>query len=285
MKYSILILFVFLSSCFADQELDSKLDKLKTKETLKEEFIFKDYDFSDGTYTLFFINSDYNNADQKYQYIRNNYIISSREFLQFIKSDFTGMEVDWIHRCGYDYNIYLTRNDSVLLDMRINFHCEHLSTSNYSNYTIDTLKVKKYLENGEQLFLSEFKFADNRSEALKIAKDINDDSLVVLKELFKPIWCSFEGYFTVIYETKDSKSQEEIGRLIKDSIQKKYPQSDFSLKHSGSQSGGGEHALYYFDISCNENLFEGFNLFEIFKPWTKYDNYIYRVFRKEKPYR
>lgn len=198
MKYFILYIILFLST-----------------NTFSQEKIFKDFNFSSGDYALIFLDfesfklvyREESELIEKNKFIDNNthYILESKETLNLIKENWTGIETYGILNCKYDYYIYLTKNDTLVSRGDINIKCNRLNINNKA-YDIDSFNFNDYLLMADTLFMVDFDFGQDINKAKEFYQSVENDSLIVLKEHLKPKWENFdENYRFKILKRKPNR--------------------------------------------------------------------------------
>jgi len=260
-----------------------------------QEKIFKDYDFQSGEYALIFVDVTepeedyYANRQERSKAIKQSafidskvhFIIDSISTLLNIKDTWSGKKTYEMHECWYNYFIYLTKNDTVLSVMKINFECNELIVDNNA-YVFDSANVIKFLGLADTIVKTDYRFYEDKGKAEKAWKNVETDSSVVLEFFMKPLWVDYEGKFKIEYIDSSNIFGEPLEILLKEKIKDEYPDENFKLKFSGLIGGmANEPNIFYYYIICNKSLYDKFKLFRIDKKWKFYDSFGMTVYRRK----
>lgn len=261
-----------------------------------QDSIFKDFDFQSGEYALIFVDVT---GEEQGVYSKNkrelrksnkqialidsevHFIIDSISTLKSIKESWFGKKNDVMYFCWYDYFIYLTKNDSVVSKMKVNFKCSELISDN-QHYVFDSVNVTNFLGHADTVVKTLYRFGDNKRKALKYWRKIEADTSIVLRSLDKPLWVDFEGSFQIEYTDSSDALGVPINNLIEDKIQSKYPDEYFMLKWASTSVGkNDEPNTHVYDVICNKSLYDNFNLFKLFRQWGFYEEYRMVLYRRK----
>ena len=103
--------------------------------------VFRDYDFEDGGYSLFFKNMR-GRTDFEFE-------ISEKELLVEIKKEWNFLENDSIGRCWYDYYMEVRRNGEKVSSYLMCFICKRLikeKSNPVELFEIDPTFIQKYID-------------------------------------------------------------------------------------------------------------------------------------------
>jgi len=294
----IIIIFIFFSSCKEKEEnkkdaedINSSNNAVLMNDSLVS--IFSGYDFTNENYALVFENvaggreGNYVNlSTKKGNFIvekRMHFFIDSKFLLNNINNTWNFKKEGSFHDCWYDYFIYLTLDDSVISEMRVNFDCEELVVENFP-YLFDSLKMINFIELADTVFKITYSFNDNKQEALNFWSNVEKDSLIVLKASNRPYWVDFDGKFKIKYLDYENKSSDEVKLFIEEKIKSSYFGEnfilDFALKSSNQKKKFTE---YWYYVICKRSLFEKFKVLEVISEWMEYNEFNNVIFRKKLP--
>ena len=74
----------------------------------------------------------------------NNFQVTDVKMLNQLKQEWVGKKVDFMHECWYDYFIYVTENDSIILKFDVNLECKEIIFKDTA-YEIDPTIITKFL--------------------------------------------------------------------------------------------------------------------------------------------
>lgn len=278
MKYLIILIILFRFSTGFSQEK-----------------IFKDYDFQSGEYALIFVDvteheeSYFANKKERRKAMKQtafidskiHFIIDSISTLENIKETWTGEKANAMYFCWYDYFIYLTKNDSVISEMKVNFECNELIVDKQP-FVFDSTNVTSFLNLADTVVKTDYRFRADKKKGKKNWRKVEADSSVVLKGLMKPFWVDFEGKFQIEYIDSTDVFGEPLKVLIEDKIKDAYPDENFKLKWASTSFGNKDepNEFSYYVIS-NKTLYDKFKILQVDKEWEYYNNFGMTVFRRK----
>ncbi len=234
------------------QTLFTLLLLLCTMPCLGQAAPFEKYHFEDGGYTFLGIFSHHD--DHPLQKKMGEFYTDDVSVLNAIKKDWVFKKPQYMHACGYHYDIILLKNGKEVDSFAINLECNELVTSNGSVY----FDLKKL-----EAFSSRFKHLKKETREFPTAPDarrfLNDVSNTPeFAYAWPPNWLSYEGKFQ--FQAKcpanlgedcwmSNISDKLISRLHSE-ITKKYPGELFELKTSGGMTGG----IAFVEVRCDKSL-------------------------------
>jgi hypothetical protein len=74
----------------------------------------------------------------------DNFQVTDVKMLNQLKQEWVGKKVNYMHNCWYDYFIYVTENDSIVLKFDVNLECKELIFKDAA-YEIDPIIITKFL--------------------------------------------------------------------------------------------------------------------------------------------
>ena len=221
--------------------------------------LFEKYRLEDGGYTLLGIFDQ--NTGHSLQKKVGEFYTYDIEVLNAIKKDWVFEKPQYMHLCGYHYNIILLKNGKELESFAINLDCNELVTSKGSVY-FDHKKLKTFSSRLKRLKKGTREFSAVVG-ARRFLKDISITPSFVYAQ--PPNWLSHEGTFQ--FQVKcpadlgdcsfsNTASDKLISRLSAE-VTDKYPGEVFELKTSGWTNGG-----IFVAVRCNKTLEEKFDLYD-----------------------
>lgn len=249
--------------------------------------IFKDYDFNDGEYALYIMDNRYDSkwirdssGNLLVQHKTDNYMIDDLDVLINMRDNWIADPVYERYECGYDFVLYLTKDDVTILDMLINLECEELIIDSDA-YNFSPILFERYRSQFTKLDKQMY-FCDSIEEGREFWINTTMDSMYVKANEFKPPWVDFEGELTFTYISGEKKYYTEIEPIIVNKIRESYPSDSFKLDRvSWPNKMGDNEYQYTISIFCNESLKEKFKLYEIEK-WDKFDSVSFTIYKKKK---
>ncbi len=240
--------------------------------------VLDSYDFNDDLYTLFVIDVgepdlmwERDSGGNLLEYnTTKHYYTADSTILNRIKKTLIGDRVEYYYECGYDYFVYLTENDSIILEMRINLECGELLVQG-EPFKIDPEIVTKVLPQMDDLKKRVFK-CDDFQDGRDFWDEVILDNRFVLKELTKPKWVDYEGDFMFFYLDTLKRDVNVVKDAVSQDVSAAYPNEDFSISlgwHQFIERFNGEH--YSFHVSSSENFYKRFDLFEK-EAWNEYSD-------------
>lgn len=149
--------------------------------------VFKDYDFTSGDYSLYFIDLDveikrFESEDVILgeKYVSEDFYISDSSLLFDLKEKWTFEEVNYQYECGYDYFGYLTYKDSIISEIHINTECGELITS-WGIYSVNENFLKKEIKSYNSLTRKTYR-CDTEFECDSFIIEMKKNGNLVLKE-------------------------------------------------------------------------------------------------------
>ena len=289
----IIIIFIIFSSCNENKNDSKNFNSSNNTVFINDSLasIFLEYDFSNENYALVIENviggreeGDYvNQSTIKRNFMlekRVHFFLDSKFLLDIIKKTWRFKSGSYSD-CWYDYFIYLTLNDSVISEMRVNFDCEELIVNN-SSYLFDSLKITSFIGLADTVYKTSYSFKDNKQEALNFWSEVEQDSLIVLKSFNKPYWVDFEGKFRIKYLDYKNKSSDEVSLIIEEKIKSSYPGEDFILDFALKGSERKKNVIeYWYSVVCKKSLFKKFKIFEVISEWDEYNEFNPVIYRKK----
>jgi hypothetical protein len=133
----------------------------------------KQFNFDKGSYAIYLIDCkepltlkvktdsfndtiiDFRNDD--------NFLVTDVKILNQLKQEWVGKKVNYMHNCWYDYFIYVTENDSIILKFDVNLECKEIIYKDVA-YEIDPTIITK--------FLPEFKVLKKQDVIYKNISDV-----------------------------------------------------------------------------------------------------------------
>ena len=283
----ILIISFFFHSC-EDKEKENLIDP-SLNDSMK---LFKDINFNDGKYSLVFVDvkggiSEYSDNDftDSRNFIvdsRIYYVIESTSTLNKIKDSWNCSVTNEMSDCWYDYFIYLSSNDSIIYNMRVNFKCEELIL-NGKPFRFDSTYVTDFIDEAKPLYKIFYRFRNNKQQARDFWDKAEKDTLIILKSFSKPLWVNFDGKFKIKYLDNKNLEREEVIQHLKKIIEEKYPNEKFELDFALMGSGPENSTEYWEYIICNKSLYNKFDLFEVNSEWIEFEDFNVEIYRKKIP--
>ncbi len=119
----------------------------------KTQGIFRNYDFSSGKYTLYFINTGEEASDT-----HKCFYIDSVTHLQEIKTKLEAKPSKETFPCDYEYHLLITRNDSIVETGLLNASCGsfYVGDEFYALGNFQVFMLKRY---GQEMLRYDKKFA------------------------------------------------------------------------------------------------------------------------------
>ena len=271
MKQVIIIIFFLLSVNSFSQTLEQ---------------IFKDIDFSNHRYSLYLIDVDLgeNNILKRDSIGRLLEIDTKKHFycddtiiLKQIQKEWIGETEGQMFDCWYDYFGYLTLDDSIVLNMRINLDCKEFLV-NGKPYRIHPEMITKFFPKFKTLTRRNFK-CDNLQECRDYWASIQKDSLFVLKDISVPFWTKFNGYLSFIYTDTLQLRRYQVEELIRKEISFKHPLERFKIQSVDHFNDKGNE-IYNIKLLCNKSLYDHFTSFSDHK-WVNLGSCKFSVFWKD----
>lgn len=238
--------------------------------------ILEDFDFESGKYALYLIDVGKPELlwerDSIGRLIKidttGHFYTNDLSVLNRIKIEWVGDTVEYINTCWYDYFIYLTKDDSTVLKMRVNLECEELIVEGFP-YKINPTIVTKFFPELKRLKKRVFN-CDDYTDGRDFWKKVMIDKQFVLKDISKPNWIDYDGYFTFDYVDTLRQGLTPVKEQLKNEISYAYPNEDFKIEWGAVQymeRYGGDD--YLFRLNCNRSLYDKFSLYEKAE-WTEF---------------
>ncbi len=288
----IIIIVIIFSSCKENNNDSETIDSSNNTVLMNDSLvsIFSEYDFSNENYAFVIENviggrEDYyvNQSTIKSNFMvekRVHFFLDSKFLLDIIKKTWKFKE-GFRYECWYDYFIYLTLNDSVISEMRVNFDCEELTVNN-SSYLFDSIKMTNFIGLADTVYKTSYSFKDNKQEALNFWSKVEQDSLIVLKSFNKPYWVDFDGKFRIKYLDYKNKSSDEVSLIVEEKIKSSYPGEDFILDFALKGSERKKNVTeYWYSVICKRSLFKKFNILDVTSEWVEYNEFNPIIYRKK----
>jgi hypothetical protein len=256
MKNKITYFWIFVLIIFSCKNRNTQESTNVEKEEEKTEMdtvgVFDEYDFNIGGYKFyatFWADEDWGSdlADSVGMFYIND--ISK---LNELKSSWKLPVDNAFYSCGYDYNFYLTYNDSVVSTMSLNIKCHSLVDKNRSyyfrrdNFNVFSSGIKK---------LEEIKHEKiTKSEVFEIIDKCKTD-----ENFFTPISkddpsLNFMGYFTFNHQRTSNDEYDVITENYRNII-KKTSRDPFSIDTIFSDS-----RLYHYIVNCSKKVYDNFDV-------------------------
>lgn len=274
MKQVIIIIFFLLNVNSFSQTLEQ---------------IFKDYDFSNHRYSLYLIDSRFDldfhktwERDSLGRLLefenRQFYYCDDITTLKEIKSEWIAIPDGPMNECGYDFNIYLTIDDSIVSQMWVNLDCKELIIKGDNSYTINPEMITKFYPKFKNLKRRKFT-CDNLHECRDYWESIQKDSLFVLKDISGPFWTKYNGYLSFSYASNHQLKQYQVEELVVSEISSKHPFEKFRIQSVDHFEDKGSE-IYNIKLLCNKSLYDQFTSFNDHK-WVDLGACKFSVFWKD----
>ena len=169
-----------------------------------------------------------------------------------------------IYASGYHYIIYVTQNGNILESFAVNLN-SNVITDGKGYYYFDSKKLSQFknlVKKPKADYQSFNSLSEGRDYFFRI---INDKNLVLA---YYPVWMHYEGKFTFIYKGTDQKMDAEgVEKRVTFNIKKNFPQQPFQISLLSYSTSGA----YEFEITCNKDLLDQFNLYPKEKDWEPFE--------------
>lgn len=246
---------------------------------LSQTKFLKQFNFDKGNYAIYLIDckeplSETVNADSFNDTIidfrsDDNFQVTDIKMLNQLKQEWVGKKVNYMHNCWYDYFIYVTENDSIILKFDVNLECKEIIFKDAA-YEIDPTIITKFLPEFKVLKKQNFVF-ENIDKGRDYWESILKNEKYVFKSLCKEDWLEFDGEFYFHYTEKSRLEVSKVLNKLNEQISLSYLGEKFDLRY-GSALANGNQIDYLIQISCNKSLFDKFNLY------PKNEWYLFRDF-------
>jgi hypothetical protein len=143
---------------------------------LSQTKFLKQFNFDKGNYAIYLINckepltlkvktDSFNDTIIDFR-SDDNFQVTDIKMLNQLKQEWVGKKVDFMHECWYDYFIYVTENDSIILKFDVNLECTELIFERAA-YKIDPTIITKFLPEFKVLKKQDVKYK-KISEVIKL---------------------------------------------------------------------------------------------------------------------
>jgi hypothetical protein len=205
----------------------------------------------------------------------DNFQVTDVKMLNQLKQEWVGKKVDYLHNCWYDYFIYVTENDSIVLKFEVNLDCKELIFKGNS-YKIDPTIITKFLPEFKVLQKQNFVF-ENIDKGRDYWESILKNEKYVFKSLCKDDWLEFDGEFYFHYSEKSRLEVSKVLNKLNEQISLSYLGEKFELRY-GSALANGNQIDYLIQVSCNKSLFDKFNLYPK-KEWYLFRDFSFDLYK------
>jgi hypothetical protein len=229
----------------------------------------EDFDFESGNYALYLIDVGEPELLWKRDSIgRLLEIDTTRHFytndlsvLNRIKQEWVGDTVEYMYECWYDYFMYLTKDDSTVLKMKVNLECKELLVEGFP-YKINPTIVTKFFPEFKRLKKRVFN-CDDIKDGRDFWGKVMIDKQFVLRDISKPKWIDFDGDFTFDYVDTLRQGLTQVKEQLRNEISDSYPNENFIIIWGAVQymeRYGGDD--YLFHLNCNQSLYDKFTFYK-----------------------
>jgi hypothetical protein len=237
--------------------------------------VFENYDFNSGEYELF--------GEYWSDFQRNSladsigaFSIKDTVILNQIKNSWK-FETSAPYECGYDYTLYLTKNDSIIKTFDLNIKCNSMVIlGTLKSYTIDRSYIEALYGKTDSIEVRRVVFY-GQDLAVNYLKKMREDSSVFVLDNGGYIWENYIGYFEVTYTNPKINDKLVALAEVQNGITKKYKTAAFELENIGSNKSTG---TYKIRIYCDEKLADGFDLYPVRKEYSYIINYSMKEFKR-----
>jgi hypothetical protein len=168
--------------------------------------------------------------------------------------EFKGTPVNRIGWCGYDYNLYVVLNDSVIQTAAINSGCRFV-LSNRGAFELDTTTFYKLTEGLKILSVRNYEYSEI-TQAREERKKLTANMPLALKKEFEPGWYRYEGSFYV----EDEQIKKFNDTVLINQMRLSFPQDTFMFWAD------------YNIIWCSEQFYKKFKLFKK-SEWERFSTF------------
>lgn len=257
------LLMLVMSSCF---RFSSEHKETLYPQILDSAQVFEDYDFNSGEFELFGVYwSDFNRSSLADSI--GQFSIRDTALLNRIQASWD-FKLSDPYECGYDYNLYLTKGDSIVETFNLNIGCKSL-TSKRRSYRIEREYIEDLYGKTDSIEYVRVVFY-GQDQAVEYLEGMRADSNVFVLDDGGYVWEKYIGYFEVTYINEDIRDSKIALQEIQKEISKKYKTNDFEVDNVGSDYNTG---AYKIRIYAHKDFADNFDLYPIRKEYTYIINY------------
>ena len=220
------------------------------------------YPFEKGGYALVGLLSESDPNDLQNEL--GEFFTDDINVLNEFKKSWTFSKESVKYASSYHYIICVTQNGNIVESFGVNLN-NNVITSGNGYYYFDSKKLaqfKNQVKKPKADFRSFNSLSEGRDCFFRMIKDKN------LLLAYYPVWMHYEGKFTFIFKSSDQKMDAEgIEKRVTSDIKKNLPHQPFQINLL-TYSTIGE---YEFEITCNKDLFDQFNLYPKEKDWEPFE--------------
>lgn len=207
----------------------------------------------------------------------DNFQVTEVKILNQLKNEWVGKKVNYMHNCWYDYYIYVTENDLIVLKFDINLECTELMFKGDA-YKIEPTIFTKFIPEFKVLQKQNFVF-NNIDEGKGFWDVVLKEDRYVFKSLSKEDWLEFEGEFAFNYTEKSRVNVSVLLDKLHEQISFTYPGEKFKLESGFAMSKKrGKLLEHTIQISCNKSLFDKFSLSPK-NEWYAYHDFSFNLYK------
>lgn len=246
--------------------------------------VLKDFDFQKRKYKFFFYES-YNGQKSK-DSIKKPFVITDIKKLEALKSSWIGNnEATEIADCGFDYNIYIIEEDSLVSNLSVNTVCGHINASGKgTSFDFTPYNPFENLIKDSEVY-SAFFSSDSIKNSRELYILLKNQENIYCRSIKYDNWVNYDGQFYFNIYSKDEiiglKNRNEV---IND-LYNKFNKNDVFINYSSTSKNSLSGYIYcskafYEELKNNIPIWDDleFTLSEIgiWNPWHKvYNRNIY----------
>ena len=184
--------------------------------------------------------------------------------LNEFKKSWTSSKETVMYASGYHYIVYVTQNGNIIESFAVNLNCNVIA-SGKGYYYFDSKKLSQFKDLVKKP-KADFQLFNSLSEGRDYFFRIISDKNLVLA--YYPVWMHYEGKFTFIFKGADQKMDAEVvEKRVTSNIKKNFPHEPFQISLLTYSTSGA----YEFEITCNKDLLDQFNLYPKEKDWEPFE--------------
>ena len=268
----LILLVLLFSGCNTKKKALSNYSVIDGK-NIPPKAIFEEFDFSSEDYTLYASFWDLNGVRHEKANSLGMFYINDPKVLSKLKAKWivsSGNTYD----CGYDYTLYLTKEDSVVKRMDLSIRCSSLITNKgayiFPEKYMDQIKGRK------QELKPYYNLFSNRQNALSRLTELRSNDKYFIPNDRPRHWEHFPGFFSINFISPYPGEKEATNQYVHEKLREAFDPETYGIEIYGYGSNGS----FDYRIYCEKSFMNSFDQFTITKEYEKVRKYPVMAFEK-----
>lgn len=248
--------------------------------TFSQNKVLKDFDLQNNEYTFYFFEKYNAQKNKGKEDIKKPFVIKNKQKLEQLKNSWIGDrgETDEPADCGYDYEIFIVENDSLVSKLNVNTECGQVIVfGKGTSYNFSPNNPFESLTKDSDVYTATF-LSDTLPKSRKLYALLKNQKYIYYPLAKYDNWVDFDGEFYYSAESKnDSIDFKNRYKIVKD-INDKFKNKNIFVNYStlSTNSIGGYiycSQSFYIELKDNIPVWDDFKFsiseFGYWKPWSE----------------